>query len=119
MARGSAASSTPSDPERQRRDDAAERIDHRGNAGIGRAHQRQAFAIAQHARLLEMLVGPGADAEPAVIGQIDQPARPLAARHRCAGEDRFVADQRQHLRRARHVHGAPAVAGDKSADHAW
>src|SRR5262249_61862361 len=64
-----------------------------------------------------MLVRPGADAEPSVIGEIDQPARSFARWYRAAWEDRFVADERQHLRRARDVHRAPAVARLESADH--
>ena len=68
MARGSPASSTPSAPSGNDAHDAAERIDHAGDSGIGGAHQRQAFGDGEHARLLEMLVGPGADAEPAVVG---------------------------------------------------
>ena len=84
----------------QRANDAAERIDHRRDAGIGGAHQRQAFLDRAHARLLQMLIGPGAAAEPAVIGDVEQPAGPLAARHGLAGKHDLVADQRQE-RRAR------------------
>ena len=48
---------------------------------------------------------------------IEQPARPLAARHRLARKDDLVADQRQQARRARHVQRAAPVAGDEAAVH--
>ena len=64
-----------------------------------------------------MLIRPGADAEPAVISDVHQPARPwFTARHRGVLENRLVADQRQHFRCARHIHGAAAVAGLEAAD---
>ena len=41
--------------------------------------KRQAYFDRAHARLLEMLIRSGANTEPAVIGDVDDPARPLAA----------------------------------------
>ncbi len=58
------------------------------------ANQRQSEFDGAHPRLLEMLVGTGRDPEPAVIGEIDDPARPFAASRNVAGKDRLVADER-------------------------
>src|SRR5262249_4615405 len=70
-----------------------------------------------HARLLKMLVWPAADAEPAVVGDVDEPARTLAARYRLTGKDDLVADQRQDARSARYVQRAPSLARNEAADH--
>ena len=71
----------------------------------------------EHARLLEMLIGAGADTEPCIIGDIDEPAGSLTFRHCFVREDRLIADQRNHARRARHVHSAMTIAGDEAADN--
>src|SRR3954451_13399846 len=47
-----------------------------------------------------MLVRPGALAEPAVIGEVHQPARALAREHRFTRKYDLVADKRQERRRA-------------------
>jgi hypothetical protein len=75
------------------------------DAGIGCAHQRQALLDGAQARLLQMLVGTAADSEPAVIGQIEQPARSLAACRRFLGKDHLVAKQGKGGRRARQKSG--------------
>ena len=54
--------------------------------------------------------------QPSFVTFTSQPGR-SSVRHGCAGKNRFVADQRQHLWRARHGHCAAAVAGDKPAAH--
>ena len=98
-------------------DHAAERVNHGGNAGIGGAHQRQAFLDHPQPRLPEMLVGAGTDAEPAVVGEIEHPAGPVVARHRLAREDHLITDQRQHARRPRHVVAAAAIAREITAGY--
>src|SRR5215510_14300849 len=45
-------------PERQRFDDAPERIHDRGNSAIGRPYQRKPLFDRAYSRLLKMLVGP-------------------------------------------------------------
>src|SRR5438045_7684631 len=77
--------------ERQRAKYPADRIDHGRNPGIGGAHQRQSFLDGADARLLQVLVGARALAEPSVIGEIEEPASPLAARYRIAGKHDLVA----------------------------
>ena len=62
-----------------------------------------------------MLIGTTADAEPAVVGEIEQPARPFVVRYGFAGKDDLVAEERQHPRRAGHRHGAAPLAGDEAA----
>src|SRR5262245_8784182 len=64
-----------------------------------------------------MLVRPGTNSEPAIVRNIDHPARPLAGRHRGSGKDRFVTDQWQHFWRAGNVHWASAITGEKAADY--
>ena len=61
-------------------------------------------------------IGPGADAEPAIVRDVDEPARPLPGWHRGVGKDGLVAYQRQHFWRAGYVHRAPAITRQKSAD---
>src|SRR6202035_5573945 len=61
------------------------------------------------------LIGPGAVSEPAVIGDIDNPSGPLAARHRVAGKNDLVADQRQCNRRAWNSDRPAPIAGKKAA----
>src|SRR5262249_51139193 len=109
-------------PERQRFDDAPERLDPRGNSGICRPPQRKPLFHGAYSRLLEVLVGACTGAEPSIIGQVEEPAGPFhapchgrpveitadmaiepalafAARHRVAGKNDFVTDQRQKIRR--------------------
>src|SRR5439155_8646537 len=85
--------------------------------GIGGAHQRQTLLDRAYARLLQVLVWPGAVAEPAVIGEIDEPARPLARRHRLAGQHDLVADKRQEGGRAGHGDWLARGARNMTAAH--
>ncbi len=62
-----------------------------------------------------MLIRSGGDAEPAVIGHIDDPARPFAGRREFAGENDLVANQRQRERSAGNGDEPVPVAGEKSA----
>src|SRR5262249_56703139 len=62
---------------RQGFDDAPERIDDCGNSAIGGPHQRKPLFDRAYSRLLEVLVGACAGAEPAVISQIEEPAGPF------------------------------------------
>src|ERR1700737_3867745 len=62
-----------------------------------------------------MLIGTGADAEPAVIGDIDDPTRPLAALHDIARKNDLVADQRQRNRRAWYGDRPAPLSGNESA----
>ena len=93
MADGSLESSTPSRPRPSSCDNTSHRIDHGGNAGIGSTHHRQSLLDRAQPHLLQMLIGAGRDSEPAVIGQVDDPARAIVARGNVAGKDRLVADQ--------------------------
>src|SRR5262252_266993 len=125
-------------PERQRFDDAPERIDHRGNSAIGRPHQRKPLFDGAYSRLLEVLVGACTGAEPSIIGQVEEPAGPFhapghgrpveitadmavepalafTARHRVAGKNDFITDQRQKIRCSWRRLIAPLVSGDESA----
>src|SRR5262249_51112129 len=54
-------------PERQRFDDTPERIDDCGNSAIGGPHQRKPLFDRAYSRLLEVLVGACAGAEPTVV----------------------------------------------------
>ena len=76
------------------RDNTSRRINNRGNAGVSCANQRQAFLDGAQARLLQMLIGAGRDSEPAVIGQVNDPAGAIVARRNIAGKNRLVANQR-------------------------
>ena len=53
---GSNTSSAPSVPSGKRRNHAAERIDHRGDSGVGGARERQAFFDGAESRAREMLI---------------------------------------------------------------
>src|SRR5262245_24107422 len=64
-----------------------------------------------------MLIRPGTDSEPAIVRNIDHPARPLAARHRGAGKYRLVTDQRKHFWRAGNLQRTSAIAGEKAANY--
>src|SRR5262249_41827765 len=124
--------------ERQRFDDAPERIDDRGNSAIGRPYQRKPLFDRAYSRLLKMLIGACAGAEPSIIGQVEEPTGPfhapghgrpgevtadvaagpapaLGARWRVPGENDFVADQRQKIWCSWRRLIAPLVAGDESA----
>ena len=104
-------------PERKRLHDAAQRVDHRRHAGIGGANERKTFLDGEHAGLLQMLVRPCTYAEPRVVGEVQEPARPFSRGHCLTGKDRLVADQRQHLRRAGHRHPPPPLARDEPTRH--
>src|ERR1700722_6154332 len=90
-------------------------MDHRADSGVRRANQRQAFFDRAYARLLEMLIGAARNAEPAVIGDIDDPARPRLFGHHLARKDDLVADQGQRRRRAGHSDWPATIAGEKTA----
>src|SRR6516165_809156 len=130
----------PFGAERQRLNDASERIDDCRDSGIGCPHQRQPFLDRPYARLLKMLIGTGAFPEPSVICEIERTSRPLAAagderpdeiaadvivepartlavRHRIAREYDLIADQRQKVGDARHMLVAAAIACDEPAAH--
>src|ERR1700694_510077 len=62
-----------------------------------------------------MLVGTGRDSKPAVIGQVDDPARTVVARRNAIGKDRLVTDQRQRARSIWYLHRVAARARNKSA----
>src|ERR1700751_2293815 len=62
-----------------------------------------------------MLVRSAEIAEPAVIGDIDDPARPLLAGAQFARKDYLITDERQRTRRARHGDKAMSVPGKKPA----
>src|SRR5262249_24298060 len=123
--------------ERQRRDDAAQRVNDRRNAGIRRARQRQSLFNGPYARLLEMLVRTWAAPEPAVVRQIEHPAwptpvadnerpaqivtkmvikpsAPIVVRHCIARENDFVTNQRQHVGCARYRQVAPPIASNEA-----
>ena len=89
------------DAEAELRDDSPHRIDHGGNAGVGGADHRQAFLDRAQSRLLQMLIGAGRDSEPAVVGQVDDPARHDRRVRRYCRENRLIANQRQRARRVR------------------
>ena len=59
--------------------DPAVRVDHRGDAGVGRADHRQTLLNRPEARVLQMLARSGAVAEPRIIGDIQEPSWPGAA----------------------------------------
>src|ERR1700730_10674048 len=124
--------------ERQRRNDASQWIHNRRDARIRGPHQRQPFLDGSHPGLLEMLLRSGAEPEPAVIGEIEHPGRPLGtarhegptniaaevlvcpprslgARHRIAWKDDLVAHQRQEVRRARDALIWTSIAGNEPA----
>src|SRR5262249_51231692 len=64
-----------------------------------------------------MLVRPGADAEPAVVAHIEQPARPFPRWHGFAWKDDFVTDQGTHARGPGHREGTPVIASGKPPFH--
>src|SRR6516165_12313253 len=101
--------------ERQRADDASDRIDHGRDPGIGGARQRQTLLDRGHARLLQMLVRSAGISKPAVIGDIDDPARPLVRRLQFARKNYLITDERQRAWRARRGDKAMSVAGKKPA----
>src|SRR6185503_1934262 len=80
-------------------------------------YQGQSFGDRKDARLLEMLIRPGADSEPAIVRDIDHPARPLAGRHCGTRKDRLVTDQRQHFWCAENVHRTSAITRKKTTDY--
>src|SRR3990170_1932037 len=77
------------------------RIDHRRDAGIGSAGDRQALFDGADLSLMKMLVGAGARSEPGIVGDVEQPARPRRFLGDLVGEDDLIADQRACRRRAR------------------
>ena len=70
-------------------------------------------------RLLQMLVRAAGNSKPAVVGDVDDPARPQADTFlggaQFAGEDNFIADERQRVWRSWYGDAAMPVAGEKSA----
>jgi hypothetical protein len=67
------------EPETQPRDRPSQRINHRRYAGVCRTNHRQPLFDRAQARLLQVLIGAGRNAKPAVIGKVDDPARTVIA----------------------------------------
>src|SRR5207237_1252589 len=65
----------------------------RAAAAVCGANARQSLLDRPQPCLLQMLVGTSRDAKPAVIGQIDDPARSVVVRGNVGGKNRFVTDQ--------------------------
>src|SRR5262249_52463344 len=65
--------------------------------------------------LLQMLVRSAGISKPAVIGDIDDPARPLVRRLQFARKNYLITDERQRAWRARRGDKAMSVAGKKPA----
>ena len=94
---------------------AAQRIDDCGDAGVCCPYQREPLLDGTQTRLLEVLVRAAAEPEPAVIGQVEQPARALARHSDFVREDDFIAKQRESRRRTRNLHRMPHLAGNEPA----
>ena len=94
------------EPETEPCDDPSHRIDHGGNAGICGTNQRQPLLDRAQARLLQMLIGTGGNSKPAVIGQVDDPARTVVARRQRHRER--SPRNRSEVARAAHS-GSPCV----------
>ena len=75
--------------------DASMRVDDGGNPCIGGTNQRQPLLDGAQTRLVQMLVGSGRGAEPGVVCQVQQPARPASVARHALGKYRFIADQRR------------------------
>ena len=87
------------------------RIDHRRDAGIGGADDRQALLDGADSRLMKVLIGTRAGSEPGVVGDVEQPARPAPLLGDIVGKDDLVADQRACRRRARDGEESRTCAG--------
>src|ERR1700691_695672 len=62
-----------------------------------------------------MLIRTCRNTEPAVVGHVDDPARPLARRHDFACKNDLIADERQRQRSARDGDEPVAIAGEEAA----
>ena len=67
-------------------------VDHGADPGIGDADHRQAFLDGAELGRRQMLIGPGRQSKPAIIGQIEQPFGPLGRVRHLPGKNNFVAD---------------------------
>src|SRR6185295_5439893 len=81
--------------------DAAVGIDHAGDPRVRGAYDRQTLLDGTQSRADEVLIRPGADAVPAVIGDVEQPLRAVASVDDVAREYRFITDQRPDRRQPR------------------
>src|SRR5258708_40196228 len=63
----------------------------------------------------EMLKWTGAHSKPGVVGEIQQPTRPFAGRHCFARKNSFVANERQHVGRAKTPDRSPGSARHAAA----
>src|SRR6185312_5944112 len=90
-------------------------VDDGGNAGICCTNDRQALLDGAQPRLLQMLIGTGRNSKPAIIGQVDDPARTIVMRGNGIWKNRLIADQRQRAWRAGNLHRTPKRARDESA----
>ena len=86
MAAGRLAVQYAFDAETEPGDDPSDRIHDGGDAGIGRAHQRQSLFDGAHPCLLKMLVRATRAAEPGIVGDVEQIAGPLALRRAAPGK---------------------------------
>ena len=86
----------------QGNENAAERIDYRGDAGVCRPDHGNAFLDGAHARDEEVLIGTARRRrpEPCIVGDIHEPAGQLR-RGDFIRKQNFVADQRADRRRSR------------------
>src|SRR5262249_25482900 len=66
----------------------------RRDAVVCGTHQREPLLHGPHARLVQMLAWTGGVAEPAVVGDVEQQPRSLAALHYSRGKDGLVTDER-------------------------
>ena len=69
-------------------------IDHGGDAGVGRPQKGKPFLDRTKSRLGKMLVRAAALPEPAIVGDIEQPSRPVLRVCNPPRKDRFVANER-------------------------
>src|SRR4029079_10339890 len=100
------------------RNDATIRIDDRRDPGIGGADQRQTLFYGPNPRLLEVLIGAGAGAEPCVVGNVQEPSGSFPRHHDSVRKDYFIADQRACLWRAGHGENSRTAACTESAANA-
>src|SRR5690606_9395601 len=85
------------------REDAPIGIDYPCNAVIGNADERQTLFDCPDARLMEMLVRASGEAEPAVIGDIDQRLWPSRRLDQCPGKNRFITNECADRRQSRNI----------------
>src|SRR5690606_10442876 len=89
--------------EAQTREDSPAGVDHACDSVVGDPDKRQAFLHSPDTRLVKMLVRAGRLTEPAVVGDVDEGARPLARLDDSARKDRFIADKSAHRWQSGHL----------------